>query len=758
MSLPKTSLLLALLATAGLVPAQTPTPLPAEQRIERPAGPEDFAALRDATTLTIGHGTGTAGGWDYQATFGAEGTAFVPALGSTAPTTQHLRLRPQSIRRGQETVVTFDGALPAPVALADRTVAYPHRGDLSERYAVTPQGLALSWHFARPLGTAGDLVVRYQLDTSLPLPATGATDGLAFTLPKVGGVRIGGVTGIDARGQQAAGELRLDGAVLELRLPAAFVDRASHPLVLDPLIGTQFLAETGGWNDNASDAAYDATNDVYLVVYRRAFSATSVAIRAQRISGAGTLVGGFLAIASGANVGNPTVANLGLRDTFVVAWQQAASTWEPFDLNCCSVNAANGSTSATVTIAGGTGDEIDPDAAGDPGFDDEALIAYTVVGAGIRIANVTVASQGGVPALLNTTTVTADATAELPAISKSPRGLTAVYVVAWKETSGSSQRVQAQAMNRDGVLQGAQANVTNGSTLFGLPGTPDIDGDGTDFVVVYDYQEGGGSFERNVWCRGLRWSGGVLSPSTTFTPLDTRTQTDQRSPAVAFCRYRYMVFYADQLLPGSFNYDIRGIELGANCQLCGTLVTLTGVNGTALRNVEWMPAVCSQYAGTDSDLGLLTFTESDDSPPFTSSLIAQRLQALGSGGAITLTGSACGAGGTIGTAGGPFAIGNTDFLVTLSGAQPSAVPFVLLGFPGGEQACGACLYTNPVASVFVLPSGGNAAYNWRIPCAAYQFLGMQVQAQWALVNTSANPCFLLSGLSFSQRVRLTLGL
>ena len=50
-------------------------------------------------------------------------------------------------------------------------------------------------------------------------------------------MRIGTVLGIDARGRTSPGALRVVGNVVELSLPASFVDSAELPLILDPLVG-----------------------------------------------------------------------------------------------------------------------------------------------------------------------------------------------------------------------------------------------------------------------------------------------------------------------------------------------------------------------------------------------------------------------------------------------------------------------------------------------------------------------------------------
>lgn len=185
---------------------------------------------------------------------------------------------------------------------------------------------------------------------------------------------------------------------------------------------------------------------------------------------------------------------------------------------------------------------------------------------------------------------------------------------------------------------------------------------------------------------------------------------------------------------------------------------LLGVNSSISRSIEFQPAIGSKRSGgAASEEALLTFTEADDTPPFASDLVASRYQTLGPGGAITLHGSNCGVPGTIG-ANGLAAIGNTDFRITLSGALPTAVPFLLWSLPGGESTCGPCSLSNTISAVFILPSGGTASYAFPIPCSHASYLGITLQTQWALLGTGQNPCpnFPGLGLSLTQRLRFTL--
>lgn len=746
--------------TLRLLPlaAALTAPLTAQQRVE-PVG-----SLRDATRVEATPVGVEAAGWDYRAEVRADGMTFTPALGSAAPTNQSLTLAPRQFGRAG----AMQRVAPATPQLAGQQVGQERGAGVTERYEVTPAGLELSWRFATPPNGSGDLVVRYDVASTMPLH-TAHRDLVSFCLPDVGGVSIGAVKGIDALGREVEGALALDGDLLELRLPSAFVDAAAYPLVLDPLIGTQFLATASTiYDDTDADVAYHRAFDDYLIVHRRVFSATNQVMRGQRLNGDGSLLGSLLLLASADYIHHPTVAHISGRATWVVAWETAPTIFSSTDIECCAVYALNGAVSTTTTVASGSGDETDPDAAGDTTVgvtsdSNGALITYRVAGGGIRLARVECASNGAQPTLVSTTAISNDASAILPAISKSNPG-TSRYVVTWREPSLINVSLRARACDRLGNLLGNPVTVSSGSLLLsGLPGKSDVDGDGTDFVVLYEYGQSALSSARDIYARGIRWDGTTLITSTPATPISTVSGIDKKEPAIAFCKHKYVALYAEQFLPGTANYDIRGVELSASCTTCGPSHLLTGLNGTLLRNVEHMPAICSEIsAGGDSDEGMIVFTESDDGPPFTSSIVAHRYEAL-AGTPIPVLGTPCGTAATIG-AEGPFAVGNADFAITVDNLPLISLPLINVGAPGATYpvgVCSNCVILNPFVTIFVPPVGTSASWSLPIGCPTISSLGAQLDAQWSIFSPSHSTCGgvglpALDRFAWTARLRLTL--
>src|SRR5262249_1638845 len=120
----------------------------------------------------------------------------------------------------------------------------------------------------RPSGE-GD--VRVRVAVSGEAYAGETRTGHHYRDPATGlGVRVGVATFIDARGARARVPVARTGDGLEARLPAALVDGAAYPAVLDPLISPEIGVDNVAYGpavDEQHDAAvaFDGTN--YFVVW-----------------------------------------------------------------------------------------------------------------------------------------------------------------------------------------------------------------------------------------------------------------------------------------------------------------------------------------------------------------------------------------------------------------------------------------------------------------------------------------------------------
>jgi len=459
-SLRATALVLPVLAAFAAAQGQHPLPL----------------RLQDAAALHPLDGELWGIGPDFKAAFRRDEVEFTPALGDAAPRNFPLTLRTVAIGRG--TAGTPVSAA-TPTATGQRAVY--DRGSVIERHDVSKRGIEQSFVFERLPAGEGDLVVRVAIATDLPLTHRG-DDGLRFELEGIGGVAIGAVTGIDARGERIRGSIAFDGAAMELRLPAAFCATAALPLVLDPQIGAVFpvTSSTQDYQDPELTAPC-APGDVYLCVFEREFSATDRDIRGIRVDADGAVVGSLFAITTGTGDDrDPTCAAVPLRSAWLAVWTRGG------DLFTRSV-AATGTVSNELTAVSGANTQIEPDLGGDSTgtVDDLVLVFRNSSTNTIQCSTMTLFSNGIVatsaPATLGTTI--AGNNLGRPRVAHDG-GALGRYLIVYPLTPGFSGNTKPQLVliDRDvNVL--ATGAITNGGDD---NDRPDVDGDGRTWVVVFE--------------------------------------------------------------------------------------------------------------------------------------------------------------------------------------------------------------------------------------------------------------------------------
>jgi hypothetical protein len=717
----------------------------------QPTGPRGTPLTHAAAAVAVVDGRLVAGGADYKVHFAADGRVeFTPAL-PQAPRNLPLGLRLREVRRGGDVVFAATGA---PAAAHDGlAVRLRHRDDLVERYDVRAGGIEQSFVFAEPLGGAGDLVVCLDLDTELAATMTGDGTGVALR-SEFGGVDVGAVTGIDSNGERAAGSLRLHGSQLDLVLPAGFVQRAAYPLVLDPWISPA-LPLTSGWNDHASDSAYDGSSSTWLVVYERRFSATDVDIRAIRVDDAGAAIGSFLFVTTTADMtANPSVGNCNHTDRFLVAWQQrattAGSTW---NVRGCTVDAATGAVGTAIDLASGPLDEVEPDVASEffPGAQ-SLLLVCTRPTVGVIVTEVDVPPTG-VPVVLTTRTI-ANATAAHARIAKNG-GSSGRHLVVFSAANPTARTVFATVVNFDGtVLATTPFTVSTAADS----DYPDCDGDGVRFLVVWQQPELAPATTQDCYYRGLRYTTSGLTAATAPRSFFNYANFDQIRPAVADCGSKFFaVVQSESLAPPNRTFDALVQEVSES-----TFINSYGYWLPTTTEQETRPAISCVRASTQAptlwsqDVSLSTWSQDPVASPGTATIVGRLQEAVGAGGAVTTVGTGCGNGGTIG-ADSPFALANFDFQFTLTGADPAATFGVLsIAFPAAPVTCGSCTFTNPLSTEFAPVSGGAATMRFALPVSA-GFVGVTVEAQWATLGGAASPCPAAAGVSASARLRCTVG-
>lgn len=698
------------------------------------------------------------GGWradgpDYTATFARGGAVFAPAIGGDPSRAFPIRLATLSAGREGAAPLVAASDVPPSHDHGGRTLRYARAAGVQEGWRVGPEGVELSYTFAAPLAGRGDLVVRVAVETSLVPRATGADPSGALRLrapvvdgEDVPGVRIGGVTGIDAAGRRCGGSMRLVGQVLELRLPAAFVDRAAWPLTLDPLFGTDFPIAAG--NDEAHPGvAWDVGSQRFLVVWQRETSIDSVAVLGRFLDAAGNSVSPVISIRSSARTLaiRPAVANVRSNGRFLVAWREALSIVGPWLHVGRCVN-PDGSVSGTValpdspmTVAITFGPILGSNAtASDTGV----LLAWgnnTRVG----VARVDVPAGTGVPTPGSPTYV-GTGIINITGFSLSRTcGSAGRWALIWSGTDFSTPVLRAYAI-------GLNATVLGSLNLLPTVSPPPtsmsaVDGDGTDFLVAW-LQAG------DVFCRRIQWNGSNLVALGTASTQVTASTTGKTETAVCLLGPKVLVAWSDDGGVPLQN-DIRGMALDpATCLACEQPFVIARP-----ARYDFGPAIAASPSNppATSDGALIVFSSAPLTAPFASEIIGQRFKTFG-GGSVQSLGGGCGPTLTF-SQNGPIAIGNTGLVLHFDGVQGASAAFFAIAAPQPPTvACGACVAALPLIVLQTRVNGNRASLPVALHCNV-SLIGGQVEFQGWVLDPAQAPCPLAPGLYFSNRQLVTIG-
>ena len=695
------------------------------------------------------------GGPDYRVRFTRAGMRFEPALGVAVETTQHLQLQLHSVNRVGEPAI--DMSHDASPQLQHLRASYQRASGVTERYDVRPEGVELSWQFdARPAGS-GDLRVRYAIDTSLPSPIEVIGGGLQFTLPDIGGVSIGGVTGIDANGATVAGGMRLVDGMLELSLPQSFVDEAAYPIVLDPLVGSVFTVQSLANTDSDPDVAYDSTTSRYLVVWRRWFSASSAEPRGQLVTSGGTVVGSTLFFNANGECEAPRVANLPTRDRFGVTFVEQDGLGNA--VRFVAVSAANGSFTHEAILASSTGVQLFLSA--DIGSDTSAPIGsnrgFVVVYEdniqnAIRARRVyfntsdSLVAPSAFSVFSNTGGIGASYTQ--PVISRAS-GSDSRLLIAVRRFSGLgpfvSINVAAIFSNSSAVI----ATTSLGGSQTASITAPDVDGFQGKWVVAWQQATGSlapPSVVRRTVQINAAGNGFDLGPNQTIGGSSTQQAS---APTVAYTPGRTWLGY--RYFSGTI-FALHSLRAAAIDSNSATWCSDVFSEPIASSSTDRRMAVGTMTSGgqTTGEGALAVFGEDGD-------IYGQRLLNYGSNGSTYANlGGGCGSGGSPSFSHLP-GIGSSGLIATASGLPNSALAAIFnLSSPTATLACGACEWT-PFQSTLSPPIVNNSAsVEFPIPCLP-SLVGAQFDTQWTTIDFTQAPCSLFPGLVLSDRVRMTLG-
>ncbi len=725
MNLARISLLAALFASFAV--SQTPDFDPA-------------AAVSGGCGLQTEDGYLLGAGSDYRVVFDADGITFTPALGRQAPAEMPWRFSLDSIERGEDVVYARDAGSAVNPTRSGLRASFTRTRDITERYDVRSEGVEQSFVFGCPLPGQGDLVVRGKIDSDLENRFRGeSSDGLAFACA-FGEITVGGVTGIDAVGRRVAGTLRYDGDSMELVLPAAFVDEAVYPLVLDPLIGFDWTVGASLSEDTDADVAWGGSPSAYTAVWTRPYSAGTADVLGQRFTESGWEAGfNMHVIAAAGNNVRPSIASSKGSRRFLCVWENRPTSGGggSSDLWMRAIN-DDGSMSNTVTLAATGADEVDPDVGNETRYNAESvLVVWNRVGFGIRCAEVSIPDGFADPSLSSTVkTVSSSALDSDPAVSKGC-GSDEVHAVVWTREAVTGNNVLGAAVSHSGTLLGNEipiaAFVDRGEQR------ADVDGDGESFLAVFECDEGPGSTDADVCCRRLRYDGSSLVTDGPRIWIDDDPSQHEAAPAVGLAMEKYVIAWSEASAAAA--RDLRGVELRASdLSPCGGEFLIEGP-----RNRDVMPEIATQFVAGDSSSGeaMITFTSLDLGANGGSQVQAQRYSAFG-GGAVTTIHAECGGGGQL-TIRDQFALLNT-VEIDLDLADGAATLATLhIGTDASPVVpCGSCSILTPLVAVpimlFYFDDFAYGDVDLDLPDCSSGLHGSVWRFQYVVANTTETPC------------------
>lgn len=668
-------------------------------------------------------------GSDYRARFDADSVEFTPAM-SDARSLHSWRFRLTAVERGTPAFAT---RLPPPTKwLSTRRVSYARPGFV-ERYDVRRDGLEQSFVFdALPPGT-GDLVVRGRVTTGLVADAPGVpAQTLHFGTRDGSGVRLGAVTGIDASGATAGGLMRYTDGELELVLPAAFVDQAKLPLVLDPLIGTMRSPSAAWAGDSGPDVAYDETTDVFLVVFARDNPAFPRKVYGLLLRPDGTVVGEPFEIGDGEQ---PKVGNVSACDSFLVAYARAGG------LYVRSVHAATRAISAETTVVDNNLWRVHDVGDSSSEQDDQVPLLFgveSVCSFYSRGVEVQVTSSGR-PQLGASFWSQGHSEVVVKANATEVSSMPGHYLVAYDEWSsyfGTPRQVWVDLVDPSGRRV---HTITTGWPLGSDASIPAIAGEGAEYVLVY---EGGDSSSVRLVCRHLSVASGSIAlgaqievvPAIVRSPTWRNELTGDLAPSIARQGGSYLLGFKRH--GRSFVTSLDPSE----CTPCEEESALSLGLGEGLEVV----VVGRTRNGRAADEAMLAWGRSGTQKWIETSAFRAE------DGIVTDLGGGCAPGGLALVS--CARAGNANFTHELRSAAAQAQALLVLGVGSASFPCGPCTLVPDLALPVVVAfsgttdAGGNASAVTALP-GVPSLVGAVLVEQWVVVTGGG--CSLL-GLALSN--------
>ena len=613
---------------------------------------------------------------------------------------------------------------------------------LVEHWAARERGLQL-WVELFELPRRGELALRYELGGAL---GAAELDGsrAVFRVPGLGGAVLGGVLGIDARGRTARGDLRAVPGGIELVLPAAFVEEAALPLIVDPLLTP--LHELELPNDDLAPAiAHEPGSGHYLVAWELVFSAADTDVYCWRRGADGEPVGFLSGVAaSSADEREPAVGANPNTGEFVIAYARQG-TGGDYDVYAREMNAASGFLGAAAQVLGGAADQREPvlsdEAPGLPG-DHDVLIGWRVAGDGLYFGRLRHPATGG-PLVIGATPLAGPDGIHL---SVTPSGgLAGRHLFAWESTANGFGGSTSQ------IITGTVVSRT-GAVLYDSPfleiayawelHEPAAVGDGTRFYVAHVFDDT--ATASSVRVRELRWNGqglDLVNGAATVSATDGQLA----SPAAALVGDQLLVAW--EYAGVFFFFGLRYTALDA--------ATLTACEPELALPSSVLFQRDLAIASGGADRALVSWSDYDVAVSAGNVHVQPFVSATAAAGQVDLGGGTAGGG----TGYAPCAfVGNGSFALELRDHAPSSLAFLILGNELLGLPCGGgVLHVDPFQSWVIQGSPGTvSAVEKLVPLSIPDdpaLAGASLHAQWATKH-AAGPCPLF-GVELSNALRFT---
>lgn len=529
-------------------------------------------------------------------------------------------------------------------------------------------------------------------------------------------------------------------------MPATFVDHAALPFLLDPPIGNQNLISGASTVDQAAPkVAYDATNDLFLVVWTRIVSATDHDVHARLVTRAALPVGTPLFVeVTTALATDPHVANCATRDAFVVIYRGTDST-RGGDILGRAVNAANGTMGPVAVLAGGTDHQHFGCIAGDLNNGQVLCVWQADVGGALPRRNVQT-NRVLVNANLTlspgaTNAIASGLTLSRPRVSKSDRGTGRHAVVFERTPTGGTDTYPALR-----IIDGNGVAITAERELIRTPADeelPEVDGDGTNWTAVW--QVDGSTSNPFIQCVAVSFDP-VAGQLLQLAPVASLTNAGlpMRTPTVSLAKDTCVVGY---LVDGASRVAIAHSVDPFTCTTCEGIF----FPGQGFPSAGPPSYCCVQAGGGTGEDVLLAYDLTITSP---SAVYVRAWRTVD--GDVTSLGGGCGHGGTnrATCARSP----NPNFAHRLLQALPNApTVFVISGSQAGFP-CGACNLLPNLTGAITLVVSTDVSGNVRLPIAlppASPLIGVPLFTQWATVTLTSPACSLLS-LDMSNALRIVI--